>query len=419
MKRPSLQTRLALVIGTPLVLSGVILLGISYALVTSSLSAPLPGVPDPGVGAGPMPVPVPRNDLDAPLVQGGFAMPGDAPVAPRRSITLVATQDALVERTRTQLLGRFGIVLAISVAVAALLSNLIASRLLRALRRVTDVAQRVSRGALGERVELGGPRDEMRELADAFDSMLVRLDAVFNAQRRFIADASHELRTPLTAMRAEVEVLCDDPHAAAADVRASTAVLRRQLACSEELIDALLALARAEPELLANEPLDLAELVSEALVDSGSIAKACGLRVETRLAPAPTSGDRRLLRRLAANLVSNALTHNHAQGWISVETTARDGRAVLAIANSGPVVTGEELAVLTQPFRRGGRARVGTGHGLGLSIVAAIARAHEGELRIENPDIGGLRVEIRLPDRRRAQHREAVPRAHAALLQGT
>jgi signal transduction histidine kinase len=367
MSRLSLRVRLAALIGIPLIMSGAVLLAISYALVTSSLSEPLP----------------PQR--------------ADAMSAPRRTIAFDVTQRALVERTRTQLVGRYAVVLAGSVAVAVALSWLMATRLLGALRKITAVAQRIGRGALDERVGLDGPRDEMRELGDTFDAMLGRLDAVFNAHRRFIADASHELRTPLTAMRAEIEVLCGDPAAAAADVAAATSVLRRQLACSEELIDALLVLAKSEPELLANTQLDLAELAAEALADAGPATIARHLRVDTRLGPALTNGDFRLLARLTANLIANACTHNHAHGWISVATTTHDGRAVLTVSNSGPVISDGELAGLTQAFRRGGRARVGTGHGLGLAIVAAIARAHDAELRIENPDTGGLRVDLCLP----------------------
>jgi signal transduction histidine kinase len=367
MSRLSLRVRLAALICIPLIMSGAVLLAISYALVSSSLSAPL-------------------------ATQGADTLP-----APRRSISFNVTQRALVERTRTQLVDRYAIVLAGSVAVAVGLSWLLARRLLGALHKITAVARRTGRGALDERVGLDGPRDEVRELADTFDAMLGRLDAVFNAHRRFIADASHELRTPLTAMRAEIEVLCSDPDAAAADVNAATSVLRRQLACSEALIDALLILAKCEPELLAQAPLDLAELAAEALADTERATTASNLRVDTRLDPAPTNGDGRLLARLIANLITNAVTHNHAPGWISVGTVTQDGRAVLTVANSGPVISDSELEGLTQAFRRGGRARVGTGHGLGLAIVAAIARAHDAELRIENPDIGGLRVELSLP----------------------
>lgn len=389
MSRFSLRVRLAALISLPIILSGALLLAICYALVASSLSAPLPR---PAVPEGVAPVPVMRADAGlAPGPAGGGV---EVATMPRRSIDLDATQRALVDRTRTQLLGHFALVLAGSVAIAAVLSWLLATRLLGALRRATAVAQHVGHGALDARIGLEGPRDEVRELTDAIDAMLARLDAVFSAQRSFIANASHELRTPLTAMRAELEVLCADPGAAVADVQAATRVLRRQLASSEELIDALLVLAKSEPELLAREPVDLAALVASALAEARSGIELRGLRVECRADAAPASGDRRLMARLVANLITNAVTHNHPQGWIAIETAGREGRAVLTVSNSGPAVSDEDLASLTQPFRRGGQARVGTGHGLGLAIVAAVARAHGAELDIGNPDTGGLRVEV-------------------------
>lgn len=375
MRRLSLRTRLAALLGIPLVILAAALLVTSYVIVTRSLEAPLP-------------------DSRASVTVDG-AMEG----VPRPTMDFNATQAALLERARTQLVGRYALVLTGTAVVALVLGWLLASRLVGSLHRVTEVARRVSSGALGERVGIDGPRDEMRELADAFDAMLVRLDATFDAQRRFIANAAHELRTPLTAMRAEVEVLCQDPAAAAADVAAATVVLRRQLANSEQLIDALLDLARSEPGLLRGEAIDLAALATEALADAGPAIAARGLRVDSRLDAAPCGGDRRLLARLASNLIANATSHNHPRGWISVATAVEQGDAVLTIANSGPLIPDQELEGLTQPFRRGGRARVGTGHGLGLAIVAAIARAHEARLRIDNPGTGGLRIEVRLPAR--------------------
>jgi hypothetical protein len=227
--------------------------------------------------------------------------------------------------------------------------------------------------------------------------MLARLDGVFRAQRRFVADASHELRTPLAAMRAEVEVLAADPHATATDVEAATLVLQRQLARSEELIEALLALARSEPELLMLEVVDLAQLACEAFEDAGARMADCRLRIDHQLAPAVVHGDRRLLTLLVSNLLDNAIKHNHDGGWISLRGTVDADSALLAVANSGQVVAAEEVQELAQAFRRGGRARVGDGHGLGLAIVAAVTHAHQGELTIMALEEGGLRVEISLP----------------------
>jgi signal transduction histidine kinase len=287
-------------------------------------------------------------------------------------------------------------VLAGVVLLAVALGWLLAGRLLRSVRAITSVARRVTGSNLDERIGLHGPRDELRELADTFDGMLARLDVVFSAQRRFVADASHELRTPLAAMRAELEVLAADPNAAIADIEAATLVLRRQLARSEELIEALLALARSESELLACEAVDLAEIAREALADAATDA-AARLRIDAQLASATVHADRRLLTLMIGNLLKNAIEHNREAGWLMVRTAVQTERAVLVVANSGSIVPADEVGHLTQAFRRGGRARVGGGHGLGLAIVAAVAHAHHGQLTIEPLGEGGLRVETRLP----------------------
>jgi signal transduction histidine kinase len=381
--RLSLRVRLALLIGLMLLVCGAALLAISYGLVSSNLNAPLEGAP-PSVRRAP-------GDNDGKPAVASSARATKEAVAKE-------AQTALTSRTLDQLVTQYLAVLAGIVLVAVALGWLLAGRLLRSVRRITSVAERVTGRNLNERIGLeGGPRDELRELADAFDGMLARLDGVFRAQRRFVADASHELRTPLAAMRAEVEVLAADPHAAASDVDEATLVLRRQLARSEELIEALLALARSEPELLVREAVDLAQIAREALEDAGPRVAARRLRVDDQLAPAVVHGDRRLLTLLVGNLFDNAIKHNRDGGWIELRSAADTDRALLAVANSGHVVAAEDVQELAQAFRRGGRARVGDGHGLGLAIVQAVARAHQGTMTIKREDEGGLRIEVRLP----------------------
>jgi signal transduction histidine kinase len=391
-RRFSLRARLAGLIGLLLVVSGAALLAISYGLVSSSLHAPLPGQPPPASGSPPA------------GAQSSAAQPSHVPsrtraTPPTRASppSLSPTQRALADRTLNRLVTQYLAVLAGVVLVAVALGWLLAGRLLRSVRRITSVARRVTGGNLGERIGLHGPRDELRELADTFDGMLGRLDAVFGTQRRFVADASHELRTPLAAMRAELEVLAADPNAALADVEAATLVLRRQLARSEGLIDALLALARSEPELLAREAVDLGEIAGEALDNAASDAVARRLHIDAQLASALVVADRRLLTLLVGNLLNNAIKHNHEAGWLTVCTAVETERALLVVANSGSIVPADEVGHLTQAFRRGDRARIGDGHGLGLAIVAAVAHAHHGELTIEPLSDGGLRVETSLP----------------------
>lgn len=402
MSRLSLRVRLALLIGLLLAIAGAALLAISYGLVSSSLNAPLTAEVPAASSEAPPPgsAPTARARFGSTQHPHGRSGEGSEPanaVAARAQFRVTATQHTLTKRTLDQLLTQYLAVLAGLVLLAVALGWLLAGRLLRSVRRMTAVARRVTGSNLDERIGLHGPRDELRELADTFDGMLARLDGVFSAQRRFVADASHELRTPLAAMRAELEVLAADPHAALADIEATTRVLRRQLARSEELIEALLALARSEPELLAREPVDLAEIVRKALDDAAPDAAARHLRIDTQLAPATVFADRRLLSLLVGNLVGNAVKHNHDGGWLELRTTLHAERALLLIANSGSIVPAEEVGDLTQAFRRGGTARIGDGHGLGLAIVAAVAHAHHGELTIEPISDGGLRVRVSLP----------------------
>lgn len=399
MSRLSLRVRLASLIGLILVVCGAALLAISYGLVSSNLSGPGSDLGGP-LSDSPAPASAARHGPGVPSARHvvHIVSPGD----PQRASASTghdkgAEQRALRTRTLDQLVLQYLAVLAGVVLVAVALGWLLAGRLLRSLRRITRVAGRVTGPNLSERIGLEGPRDELRELADAFDGMLARLDGVFTTQRRFVADASHELRTPLAAMRAEVEVLAADPDAAATDVEAATVVLRRQLARSEELIDALLALARSEPELLVREDADLAQIARETFEDASSRLAAGRLRLDQQLAPAVVHGDRRLLALLVGNLLDNAIKHNRDGGWIGLRTAVDADWATLAVVNSGHVVAPEEVQKLTQAFRRGGRARVGGGHGLGLAIVQAVARAHEGTMTISPEHQGGLRIEVRLP----------------------
>lgn len=395
MSRLSLRVRLAALIGLMLVVCGAALLTISYGLVSSNLSAPPPSKPGPASGAPAASGSTRRIGKGMPSGAGGPNFVRNPPSGPPD--TKLATQTALRNRTLDQLLTQYLAVLGGVVLVAVALGWLLAGRLLRSVRKITQVAERVTGRNLDERIDLEGPRDELRELADAFDGMLARLDGVFRTQRRFVADASHELRTPLAAIRAEVEVLAADPDAAAADVKAATLVLRRQLARSEELIEALLALARSEPELLVQEDVDLAQTAREAFEDPGARVAARRLRIDHQLAPAVVHGDRRLLALLVGNLLDNAIKHNQDGGWITLTIAVDADTALLAVVNSGHVVAAEDVQELTQAFRRGGRARVGDGHGLGLAIVQAVVRAHQGTMAIKRRNEGGLSIEIRLP----------------------
>jgi signal transduction histidine kinase len=291
------------------------------------------------------------------------------------------------------------VALAIMVAASMALGWVIAGRVLRPLRVITTAARELSASNLHERLALEGPNDELRELGDTFDELLGRLEASFEAQRQFVANASHELRTPLTLERAILEVTLADPDANVASLRAACG---RVLAIGEQqehTIDALLTLARSERGVERRQPLSLDRTTDAVLGERRDEITRRGLRLDTNLEHAPTIGDPRLIEHLLANLLDNAIQHNTADGWIAVSTAVQAGQAVLTVSNGGPAVTSEEAEQLTRPFHRLGSARTGhgAGHGLGLSIVSAIAGAHGASLAVQPHPDGGLEVEVRFP----------------------
>jgi signal transduction histidine kinase len=277
---------------------------------------------------------------------------------------------------------------------------LLAGRVLRPIQDMTATARRLSDTNLHERLALEGPRDELKELADTFDGLLGRLESAFESQRRFVANASHELRTPLAIQRTVVDVALADPDATPDELRSMAVSVRDAVDRSEGLIDGLLLLARSQQGAGPTEPVDLAGVVSTALDQAvGEIAGA-GLHVRRDLQPAVVTGNRVLLERLAVNLVQNAVRHNVEGGWMEVVTGRSGDRARLTVHNGGHPVPPEQVAGLFEPFRRLGPDRVdgGRGHGLGLSIVQAVATAHDGTIEAAARPDGGLSVTVELPE---------------------
>jgi signal transduction histidine kinase len=273
---------------------------------------------------------------------------------------------------------------------------------------MTATARRLSEENLHERIALDGPDDELKELADTFDAMLGRLEAAFESQKRFVANASHELRTPLAIMRTEVDVALANPDATPDELRRMGEVVRRATERSDALIDGLLVLARSDQGPTALAPVDLAVLAEEALAQSATEAAVAGVETRARFDPAPTTGDPALLGRLAGNLIENAIRHNEPGGWLEVQTgpgADGAGEVRLVVANSGPLIDSGQVDGLFEPFRRlagdrlaapGGR---GPGAGLGLSIVRSVVAAHGGRVTARPRTGGGLVVEVFLPQR--------------------
>jgi signal transduction histidine kinase len=275
--------------------------------------------------------------------------------------------------------------------VAVALGYLVAGQALSPLRKVTGLARRVTQERLDERIAMGGPRDELRDLADTVDGMLDRLAAAFDGQKRFVANASHELRTPLTVIRAEVEVALADSDASAADLRRMGEVVLEAADRTQALLDSLMVLARSQQALPRREPVDLACAARTAATICEAEAAARHIDVRLDLEPAAVEGDPPLVERLVANLVENAVRHNERGG--SVRVTTRPG--LVRVENTGPAIAAEDVRRLAEPFERLGRDSDGPGAGLGLSIVRAVADAHGAELSLNPRAAGGLDAEVR------------------------
>ncbi len=375
--RRTVRLRLTMVYGGLFLLSGTALLGITYLLVSQHLprgpvtgGASIGSPPPPGVASG-ADVFVRAGSGSCPLLTGSFGTP--AQVAARAQKCL--SQQSALELN--QLLTESGLALAIMTVVSVGLGWLVAGRVLRKLRTITATAR----------------------LGDTFDALLARLEAAFDAQRQFVANASHELRTPLARQRTLIEVALADPEPS---IDALQDACSRVLATGEQqerLIEALLTLARSQRGLDRREPVDLAVLTGEVVLARRAEAEVRGISVTASLGPAVALGDARLAERLVANLVDNALRHNVAPGTIEVSTGTCTGRAVVSVSNTGPVIPPDDLARLVLPFQRSGadRTSMRDGLGLGLSIVAAIAEAHGAWLRANALPSGGLAVQAGFP----------------------
>jgi len=304
----------------------------------------------------------------------------------------------------------FALALGGTTLISVLAGWLVAGRALRPVGRITATARKVAtEGDLGERIALEGPADELRELADTFDAMLERLDRAFASQRSFVANASHELRTPLAIIRAEIDERLDDPSVTRAGLRDMATVVHDAVGRSEALITSLLILARGQAAVRRHDTVELAELARAVVLACEPTATADGIGIEAACQEVSCRGDRPLLERLVANLVENALHYNHPGGFVRIELSESDQRAVLRVSNSGERVPDATVTRLFEPFFRvdQSRSRDSGGAGLGLSIVAAVATAHGGEAVAEAREGGGLVVTVTLPADTRTQMAES------------
>ena len=304
------------------------------------------------------------------------------------------------------------IALVVVVILAALAGWWMAGRALSPISQITATAARVSGGALSERIDYQGPRDELKALADTFDDMLSRLDQSFDTQRRFVANASHELRTPLAVERTVLEVEMANPEASADLVRVGKILLSVHER-SERLVSGLLALAPDEQLRITATTVDLAEIAASATSLFHAEAKDRDIRIQAELQPCTVEGDPDLLDQCVMNLVQNAVRHNVASGWVRVATFNEAGQLTPAdqpmalshvvVENSGPIVDPAVLPGLFEPFRRG-RDRTGTGVGLGLSLVKSSVQTHGGVVTARAREEGGLLVTVLLPPGTPTEH---------------
>jgi two-component system sensor histidine kinase VanS len=274
---------------------------------------------------------------------------------------------------------------------------ILAGRMLAPLARIRDATRRAASGSLAHRIQLEGRTDEFRELADAFDTMLAKLEAQVAEQQRFAANASHELRTPLAVTQTLLDVARNDRDR---DIDGLIDRLHAVNARAIELTEALLLLSRADQRAFAREPVDLSLVAEEATETLLPFAEKRGITVETSGDVAPTIGSYALLLQMTTNLVHNAIVHNRPdRGTVWVTTAAHARRVMLTVENTGEQLAPQLVSRLAEPFQRG-TSRIHTDHagvGLGLAIVKSIAQAHDGTLSLAARPDGGLRVTVQLP----------------------
>lgn len=413
--RRTIRLRLTLLYGGLFVMLGAGLLVVTYILVIQSTGNVVTfsrgGVAGSVIATGPSAGPKQtfqlhvQNPIEGREASGTIgATP--TPITPELAEAQARSLQSLAHQQHTaemhQLLIKSGVALALMAFVALGLGWIVAGRVLRPLQTITSTVRAISASNLHQRLALVGPNDELTELGNTFDGLLARLESSFQAQRQFVANASHELRTPLARQRTLLEVALDDPGASVGSLQANN---RRVLAAGEQqehLIEALLTLARSERGLDRRELVDLAAIVSDALDSRHEEIERRGLRLDAEIRPALLGGDPRLVERLVCNLLDNATRHNVAAGtagWIEVRCGSDARGVTLAVVNSGATVPAGAVERLLEPFARLGGDRIAArdGLGLGLSIVRAIAAAHDAELTIEPGPAGGLAARLRFP----------------------
>ncbi|MEV5438944.1 HAMP domain-containing sensor histidine kinase [Streptomyces sp. NPDC052682] len=383
--RPTIRIRLTLLYGGMFLIAGILLLSIIYLFAANALN----------VGSD-----LPFQILSGSRVSsetcnlGTTSLPADELNHALNECVNEQRQHALDNLLSRSLLTLLGLAI-----IAFAFGYAMAGRVLSPLGRITRTARAVAGSDLSRRIELDGPDDEFKELADTFDDMLERLQRAFTAQQRFVGNASHELRTPLAINRTLLEVHLSDPKAPV-ELQQLGKTLLATNERSEQLVEGLLLLARSDNQIVERKPVDLAEVAAQAIDQVHAEAEAKGVKIRGERRAAVVQGNGVLLERIALNLVQNAVRYNIADhGWVEVTTDVQHGQAVLVVSNTGPVVPAYEIDNLFEPFRRLRTERTGSdkGVGLGLSIVRSVARAHGGHIYAQPREGGGLVMRVTLP----------------------
>ena len=413
--RPSIRLRLVALCGGLIVVAGALILTLNYVLVANHLLVNTPDLrrkveSELRLPRGILlPAPLPRELRSDPEGEGRVikgrrildpAKSGEIDLGGgTRKVSIARVLSEFEDELRRDILGRLVRQSLYALGVLGLLSVLIgaivARRFLKPVKEITTAAHRLSEENLHERIGMRGPQDELKELADTFDSMLERLDSAFRSQRNFVANASHELRTPLTVMQTQIEVT--DKNSSNEELRKTLRIVAKMVERNERLIDSLLMLAKTQGSVRRERVAvhELVERASDRIRDPASrksIDLSFDLDHECRV-----MGDPILLERLVVNLLENAVAHNVEEGWIATSLCGDRGKVILQIENSGPLIT-TEAESLFQPFHRaGGRRSDGVnGFGLGLSIVRAVAESHGGRAEGRVRPAGGLTVTVEL-----------------------
>ncbi|MGW6198694.1 sensor histidine kinase [Kribbella sp. NPDC055110] len=397
MRRLTLRGRLTLLYGGLFMVAGVVLLGVTYALFSANLGQKYQViVKGTYLPSGTSSTPPPPDQAYVLNKDGALLTGSDA------ERVMNEQREQVRQAAIKSLLAQGSVALVLVGGLAAGFGWLVAGRVLAPLHQVTDTARRIaaSPSALHERIALKGPDDEVKNLADAFDTMVERLDHSFDGQRRFVANASHELRTPLTLGRALVEVAMHR-RTASADVKELGESLLTINTRHEQLIEGLLILADSEKQLTTVYPVNLADVVDHVTAQLTAEAAAVGVELIRGPGDAPTRGDALLLERLVHNLVENGIRHNVPSGerWVQVLSRTADDCVQIVVTNTGPEIPPYEVESLFKPFYRLGAERLVStkGAGLGLSIVRSVAEAHAGTVTAVPREGGGLQVTVTLP----------------------